>query len=388
MNFDLIVIGGGSGGIASAVRAAKYGARVAVIEQEHLGGTCVNLGCVPKKVMFNASTVAEMMHKATDYGFAACTPQLNWSALVERRNAYISRLRENYAARFKQFNITQLKGHGRFIAADRVEVDGQTYQAPHIIIATGGQPAMPTELEGIELAVSSDGFFALESQPRKAAVIGSGYIGVELAGVFNALGTETHLFLRGQTPLSRFDSMLGHTLLDIMLEDGLQVHSNHRAQKITQQADGRRSIHCQSGSIIGDFDVVIAAVGRSPRTQQLNLEQIGVKMDHRGLIKVDKYQQTTVRGIYAIGDVIDAPALTPVAIAAGRRLSDRLFGGQAEAFLDYSNICSVVFSHPPIGSVGMSEEEAVATYGKDQIRIYQTRFNPMFDAFSEKKNLR
>ncbi|RAP35055.1 glutathione-disulfide reductase [Legionella quinlivanii] len=385
MNFDLIVIGGGSGGIASAVRAAKYGAKVAVIEQQHLGGTCVNLGCVPKKIMFNASSIAEIMEKAPDYGFDPCSVKLDWSTLIARRTAYIERLRENYLARFKQFNIIRLNGHGRFVGSDQVEVNGQIYQAPHIIIATGGQPSMPADLEGIELAISSDGFFALEKLPQKVAVIGSGYIGVELAGVLNGLGSETHLFLRGKAPLSRFDSMLGETLMEIMLKDGLQVHTNHRARKIELQTDGRRSIHCQSGSVLSDFDVVIAAVGRSPRTDQLNLDEIGVKRDPQGLIEVDKFQQTNIKGIYAIGDVIDEPALTPVAIAAGRRLSDRLFGGQAEAFLDYSNICSVVFSHPPIGSVGMSEEEAVSKYGADQIKTYQTRFNPMFDAFSEHK---
>ncbi|KTD17430.1 glutathione-disulfide reductase [Legionella jordanis] len=385
MKFDLIVLGGGSGGIASAVRAARYGANVAVVEEKYLGGTCVNLGCVPKKVMFNASMVAEILHKSRDYGFSPSPINLDWQTLVGRRNAYIEKLREIYAKRFTEYKMTYLHGTGVFVDSNTVDVCGKHYQADHIIIATGGEPVLPTDILGIEYAIDSDGFFSLSHRPDKVAVIGSGYIGVELAGVLNALGAETHLLIRGERPLTRFDSTIGDTLLEIMEQQGIKVHFNHRAQSIVMQEDGRKCIHCHSGSIITDLDTVIAAVGRAPRTFDLNLDAIGVDKDSRGLIAVDQFQNTSVPGIYAIGDVTDAPALTPVAIAAGRKLSDRLFGGHKDSHLNYENICSVIFTHPPIGTVGLSEDEAVAKYGREHIKVYKTRFNPMFDALSDLK---
>ncbi|PWY55244.1 glutathione-disulfide reductase [Legionella qingyii] len=382
--FDLIVLGGGSGGIASAVRAAKYGAKVAVVEPSYLGGTCVNLGCVPKKIMFNASMINEMIHHAPEYGFTLTTTSLDWNSLVNKRNAYIKRLRENYAKRFTQFNITLIQGAGAFHDAHSIQVNDVLYQAHHIIIATGGKPSLPM-IHGIQHAIDSDGFFALTKQPEKVAIIGSGYIGVELAGVLNNLGSETHLLMRGTRPLSRFDHVLGDTLMEVMQQQGIHLHTNHKAKEINLHSDGRKSIVCASGSIIQDIDVIIAAVGRKPRTSGLNLEKVKVAIDEQGLVLVDAFQNTSTQGIYALGDVTNAPALTPVAIAAGRRLADRLFGKQPEACLNYENISTVIFSHPPIGTVGLSEQEAIEQYGKEQIKIYQTRFNPMFEAFAEEK---
>lgn len=380
-HFDLLVLGGGSGGIASAVRAAQYGAKVAVIEQNHLGGTCVNLGCVPKKIMYNASAIAETLHKSTDYGFSQENIKLDWKRLVNKRNAYIERLRENYTNRFSQNKITIIKGKGIFHDQNAITIDHTIYQAEHIIIATGGEPALPA-INGIKHAIDSDGFFSLTKLPAKVAVIGSGYIGVELAGILNTLGSETHLLMRGTRPLSRFDHMIGDTLMEIMQQQGIYIHPNHKAQGIHLHSDGRKSILCQSGAVIENIDVILSAVGRKPRTSNLNLDKIKVKTDEKGLILVDAFQNTSVKGIYAIGDVTNAPALTPVAIAAGRRLADRIFGHQPDACLDYDNICSVVFCHPPAGSVGLSEQEAIEKYGKNKIRIYQTRFIPMYDALS------
>lgn len=382
--FDLIVMGGGSGGIASAVRAAKYGAKVAVVEPSHLGGTCVNLGCVPKKIMFNAATIAEVMHRAPEYGFEPVNVSLDWNTLVAKRNAYIERLRENYARRFEQFNITRIHGFGTFHDRDSIRVNEQLYYAPHIIIATGGEPIIPT-MHGMQHAIDSDGFFSLSHQPQKVAIIGSGYIGVELAGVLHALGSETHLLMRGDKPLSRFDAVLSDTLLEIMQRQGIHIHKNHKACDISLHSDGRKTITCQSGATLPNVDVIIAAVGRKPRTHTLNLAKVQVKTDERGLVIVDKFQNTSTLGIYAIGDVTEAPALTPVAIAAGRRLADRLFGQQPDAHLNYEFISSVVFSHPPIGSVGLTEHAAIEQYGKEQIKIYQTRFNPMYYATSNDK---
>lgn len=384
MNFDFIVLGGGSGGMASAVRAAKYGAKVAVIEQHHLGGTCVNLGCVPKKIMFNAASLASALKKSLDYGFSTGKVTFDWSSLVNKREAYIDRLREIYAQRFSQHNITLIKGQGKFADNTTLIVDRQYYQAPHILIATGGKPTLPP-IPGIEHSISSDGFFKLHAQPKKVAIIGSGYIAVEIAGVLQSLGTETHLIMRGERPLSHFDSLLGDNLLDIMQKQGLTLHSKHQTQAITCDMQGKKTLLCDQGKHLQGFDSIIMAIGRTPRTEDLNLVQVGITVDQQGYIPVDRYQNTTASGIYAIGDVTAAPALTPVAIAAGRRLCDRLFGNFANAHLDYNNICSVVFSHPPIGSVGLSEEEAIAQYGQQTIKIYKTQFNPMYDALSEDK---
>ncbi len=383
-HFDLIVLGGGSGGIASAVRAAQYGASVAVVESSHLGGTCVNLGCVPKKIMFNASMLADAFPKSHNYGFSPVPIKFNWKKLVTKRNTYIQHLRENYTKRFEKFNILHIKGMGVFHDKNSVSVDNEIYTANHIIIATGGEPNFPA-ISGIQHVIDSDGFFALTKQPQKVAIIGSGYIGVEIAGIFNSLGTETHLLMKGSRPLSRFDHMIGDTLLEIMQKQGIYVHQNHKANCVNLHSDGKKSIGCESGSIIQNIDVLIAAVGRKPRTGNLNLDKLCVKTDDRGLVVVDPYQNTSIEGIYAIGDITDTPALTPVAIAAGRRLADRLFGDQPNACLNYDNICSVVFSHPPVGSVGLSEEAAIAKHGEKNIKIYQTSFNPMLDALNDIK---
>lgn len=383
-HFDLVVVGGGSGGIASAVRASQYGAKVAVVEPSQLGGTCVNLGCVPKKIMFNASMFAEAISKSNNYGFSQEPIQLNWKKLVIKRDSYIKRLRESYINRFEKCNITLINGSGAFYDEHSLTVNDKIYKADHIIIATGGEPSFPV-IEGIQHVIDSDGFFSLIKQPQKVAIIGSGYIGVELAGILNGLGSEIHLLMRGNRPLNRFDAMIGDTLLKIMKQQGIHIHQNHKAQAVNLHSDGKKSILCQSGSIIENIDVIIAAVGRKPRTAHLNLDKIHVKTDNRGLIFVDEFQNTSVNGIYAIGDVTDAPALTPVAIAAGRRLADRLFGNQPNACLNYDNICSVVFSHPPVGSVGLSEQSAIEKHGKENIKVYQTRFNPMLDALNDIK---
>lgn len=383
-SFDLIVLGGGSGGIASAVRAASHGARVAVVEGRHLGGTCVNVGCVPKKVMFNASSLAEMMHKAPDYGFAPVPIEHDWGYLIEKRQEYIQRLREIYTKRLDGLAIEHVQGFGRFIDAKTVEVNGQSYRAEHIIIATGGKPVMP-DYPGIEHGIDSDGFFELTQKPQKVAVVGSGYIGVELAGVLHHLGSETHLLIRHDTPLTRFDRMLGDTLLEVMQQQGIKVHQRSRATHLTCDDTGKKRIHCASGAMVEDLDAVIFAVGRNANTQDLGLERVGLKTGANGTIEVDAYQNTSVEGIYALGDVTLAPALTPVAIAAGRRLSDRLFGAKPGACLDYDSVCSVVFCHPPVGSVGLSEQAAIDLHGADNIKVYQTRFNPMLDALGKDK---
>lgn len=385
MNYDLLVLGAGSGGMASAVKAAQLGAKVAVIEASSPGGTCVNLGCVPKKIMYNAASIAHYMHKAVDYGFGKPEITLDWTTLVARREAYIKNLRSLYLSRFNQYDITLLEGFATFISAGKVAVNQQEISAKHVLIAVGGEPVMPATLKGIELAIDSDGFFALTHCPKKVAIIGGGYIGVEIACLLNGLGVEVHLLMRGALPLSRFDTSLSQTLLDIMRSDGIHVHQEQLADEISLSKNQQKRVHCSNGSRLDGFDEVIIAVGRQPRTKKLQLDKAGIHYDARGLIDVDPYQNTNLKNIYAIGDVTDSPALTPVAIAAGRRLSERLFGSDKQSKLDYSNICTVVFTHPPIGTVGLTEAEAIASYGKTAIKVYQSRFNPMFDALSTAK---
>lgn len=383
-DFDLITLGGGSGGIAASVRAATHGAKVAVVERSHLGGTCVNVGCVPKKVMWNASHIAEMIDKAPDYGFAIERPSFSWASFVEKRQAYIHRLRDIYANRLQQLGITHLAGHGRFVDKQTIEVNGQHYTAKHIIIATGGEPVIP-DIPGKEFAIDSDGYFALTEQPKRVAVVGSGYIGVELAGVLRGLGSEVYCLMRHGKPLSRFDPLLGETLLECMQLQGIQTLTQHNASQLSRAADGSITLLCDNGDQIDKLDSVIFAVGRRPHSSQINLHAAGVACDKKGIVTTDNFQNTNVEGIYAIGDITGRAALTPVAIAAGRRLANRLFAGEVDAHLDYDNICTVVFSHPTIGTVGLSEPEAIARFGEDTVKVYQTRFNPMFDAISDHK---
>lgn len=383
-SFDLIVLGGGSGGVATALRAAFYGANVALVEANHLGGTCVNQGCIPKKIMYNAATVADTLSNAINYSFNPVDIKFNWDNLLAKRTKYIEELRNIYVKRLKAANVTIIKGMASFENDRCVLVNNIQYDAPHIVIATGSEPFIP-KMEGVQHVIDSDGFFELNKRPDKAAIIGSGYIGVELAGTLNALGTETHLIMRSSHVLRRFDNALGENLLKIMQKQGIRIYQNQKVCAVNLHSDGKKSIACKAETIISSMDVVIAATGRKPRSYALNLDKAQVKTDEQGLIHVDALQNTSTSGIYAIGDVTNAPALTPVAIAAGRRLADRLFDNKPKAHLNYDNIPTVVFSHPPIGTVGLSEADAIKKHGKESIKVYQTRFNPLFDALTSEK---
>jgi glutathione reductase (NADPH) len=382
--FDFLVLGGGSGGIASAIRAARHGAKVALIEKAYLGGTCVNHGCVPKKLMYNAAALAKNIIKSKYYGFSELQPQLDWTTIVQKRNHYIHQLQQSYEKKLKDYQVTIVKGFGRFINKQSIAVDNIEYKAKHVLIATGGKPAS-IQIPGAEYSIDSDGFFTLNKQPKKVAIIGGGYIGVELSGILNALDTETHLFIRGEQPLHRFDADIGKHLMKLMTAEGISIYPKHVVTEIKQQANTKRTVICKENSQLSDFDLVISAVGRQARTKNINIEATAVHCDEKGLISVDAYQNTSIHGIYAIGDVTNAPALTPVAIEAGRKLADRLFSNQSLAHVDYENIPTVVFSHPPIGTVGMSEKQAKAIYGEEHIKCYTIKFNPMFDALSPKK---
>lgn len=381
--FDLIVIGAGSGGLAAAQRAAEYGARVAIVEKGRLGGTCVNVGCVPKKVMWYAAEIAHQVEDASGYGFNVELRDHNWPALQQARDAYVERLNGIYARNLERRNVTLLAGIARLLDARRVDVDGEIVTAERIIIATGGHPLTPA-IPGAGHGITSDGFFELASCPKRIAVVGAGYIAVELAGVLAALGAEVTLVVRGDGVLRRFDDMLRELLQESLAADGIHLLTDCAPTELRKEQDGSFTLVSNTAMTHGGFDAVLWAIGRQPNTTGLGLEDIGVNIDERGYIEVDEWQQTSMENIFALGDVTGPVELTPVAIAAGRRLSDRLFGGMQDRRMDYNNIPTVVFSHPPIGTVGLTEAEAREKYAED-IKVYSGAFTPMYHALTERK---
>jgi glutathione reductase (NADPH) len=382
-HFDLIAIGGGSGGMGVARRAASYGAKVAVVEaNEVLGGTCVNVGCVPKKVMWYGAHLAEAAHDYAGYGFnLPGEVTLDWNTLVSRRQTYIERLNGIYSSNLDKEGIDHISGYAKFIDNNTLAIGDETYTADHIVIATGTQPNQ-ADIPGGEHAIDSDGFFALTEQPASAVVVGSGYIAVELAGVLNALGTKVTLLLRKETALRNFDPDISEMVVNQLVEAGVSVLANTQATEI-EKAGAELSITLTNGEKI-HAEQLLWATGRHAPLEALGITDTDIG-HHRGSITVDAYQNTNVAGVYAIGDITGKAPLTPVAIAAGRKLSDRLFGGQADAKLDYDNIPTVVFTHPPVGTVGMSEREAEEEYGAENVKVYRSKFNPMYYALLERK---
>jgi glutathione reductase (NADPH) len=377
---DLIVIGGGSAGLACAQRAAEYGARVMLAESARLGGTCVNVGCVPKKIMWNTAQIAHALHDAPDYGFGSAAPGHDWSRIKQKRDAYVARLNDIYAQNLARRKVDWRAAHAEFVSTQQVRIGTEVFSAPKIVIATGGRPMVPA-LPGAGHGITSDGFFELAERPDTIAIVGGGYIAVEIAGIFAALGTRVTLVVRGTAPLRGFDTMLGTALLQALRDEGVEVLTGAVPAELL--APGR-SLRLADGRVLGPFAAVLWAIGRQPNLESLGIERTGVARDARGALAVDKYQETNVPGIFAIGDVTGRALLTPVAIAAGRRLADREFGGMAGRYLDYENIPTVIFSHPPIGTVGLTEEAARATYG-DGVRTYEASFVPMYHAMTNRK---
>ncbi len=382
--YDFIVIGGGSGGIASARRAAAHGARTVVIESGPIGGTCVNVGCVPKKIMWNSAHLAGTLKDAADYGFELKTGEFDWQHLKAARDAYVLKLNGIYHRNLDLSGIDEIPGHGQFLNAHTVMVNQRKLQAPHILISTGGFPVVP-DIPGADIGITSDGFFDLDHLPKRTLVVGAGYIATELAGVLNSLGSEVTILLRKEQLLRGFDSVLRETVMEELQAAGVNILTCVHLSGIQRIEDGI-SVLKQDGGHIDAFDSLLWAIGRGPNSHGLSLENAGIGTDHQGFIQTDSFQNTNVEGIYAVGDVTGRAALTPVAIAAGRKLSDRLFNSQPDSRLDYENIPSVVFSHPPIGTVGLTEEEATERYGHDTVKIYQSRFNNMYYAVTRRKS--
>lgn len=370
----------------------------------------VNVGCVPKKVMWNTADMAEHLRDAPEYGFniPGGVPTFEWNTLKKKRDAYIHRLNGIYERNLEKDKCDYLSGTATFVEPGKVEVkfldgsESKIITAKHICVAVGGHPTIDRSVPGAEHGIDSDGFFRLETQPKRVAIVGAGYIAVEFAGIFNALGSEVDLFIRQKSFLRTFDPMVQEVLMKEYEKNGIKVHrESHPCRNIEKLPSGNLRLHYNSqlGEGSKEVDCLIWAIGRTPETEQLRLKEIGVKTDAKGQIMVDQYQNSSVEGIYAIGDVTGQIELTPgngtleirsdgvVAIAAGRRLADRLFGGPkfSTSRLDYTNVPSVVFAHPEIGAIGMTEPEARKKYGDENIKIYKSDFVAMYFAMLDKK---
>lgn len=387
--FDLIVLGAGSGGLGAARRAASYGAKVLVVGGGPIGGTCVNVGCVPKKVMWNAASMNEALHDAHDYGFdVPASFGFRWAEIKSKRDAYVKRLNDIYTNNIKKDGVEFVAGWGKLLNATTVDVsDGrERFEAKHIVVATGGAPSLPRTVPGYELGITSDGFFELAAQPRRVAVVGAGYIAIELAGILRTLGSDVALYVRHATFLRTFDREVVAVLDQQMSASGVAIERERQVVRVAKNADGSLQLHDSAGGE-RTVDCLIWAIGREPLSRGIGLEAAGVKLDAAsGFVEVDAMQNTSVDGVYALGDVTGRIQLTPVALAAGRKLADRLFSGKHPlAALDYNNVPSVIFSHPPIGTVGLSEEEAIRAHGKAAIKVYRTRFTNMYHAMTARK---
>lgn len=419
-HYDYLVIGGGSGGVASARRAASYGKKVLLIEAkfEKLGGTCVNVGCVPKKVMWYAADLAHKKHQLKSYGLSKNDDDevkygdFAWKFIKDKRDAYVTRLNGIYGRNLDKEGVDYLFGYAKFINSnadvevvlsgnqeikflegkkDFVKDEKLVFSADKILIATGGQPIIPPKVEGSELGISSDGFFGLETQPESVAVVGAGYIGVELSGVFQSLGSKTHLVIRGDTVLRSFDESIQTSITDYYTDKlGVNViKQSGSVTKVEKAANGKKKVFLGNGEVL-EVDELVWTVGRKSLVN-IGLEHVDVKTNEHQQVLVDEYQQTSNAKILSLGDVVGNVELTPVAIAAGRRLSNRLFSGKPEYAhdkLDYSNVPSVVFSHPEAGSIGLTTKQAIAQYGEENIKIYQSKFTGMYYAMMEDDSLK
>ena len=371
-DFDLFVIGAGSGGVRAARFAAGYGARVAVAESRYLGGTCVNVGCVPKKLLVYGAHYAEDFEQARGYGWSAGT-SFDWATLIANKDREIQRLNGIYRKLLVDSGVTLLEGHARLCDAHSVEVDGQRFSAEHILIATGGWPAVP-DIPGREHAITSNEAFYLPERPNRVLVVGGGYIAVEFASIFHGVGARTSLLYRGDLFLRGFDGAIRAHLRDELAKKGLDLQFNADIARIDKQADGSLLATLNDGRTL-EADCIFYATGRRPMLDGLGLENAGVELDARGYIGVDELYRTSVPSILAIGDVIGRVQLTPVALAEGMAVARRLFKPEEYRPVDYRLIPTAVFSLPNIGTVGLTEEQARAE--GHRVKVFESRFRAM-----------
>uniref|UniRef100_A0A8R1TQU2 Glutathione reductase n=4 Tax=Onchocerca TaxID=6281 RepID=A0A8R1TQU2_ONCVO len=381
--YDYLVIGGGSGGIASARRAAEFKVSVGLIEGRHLGGTCVNKGCVPKKIMYNCSRHAEAIIDHSDYGFDVTLNGFNWKKIKDSRDAYVRRLNGIYESNLCKSQVDLIRGKASFTKDGVIDVNGKKYFGKHILIAVGGYPKRPN-VPGAEYGINSDGFFHLDVLPKRTVVVGGGYIAIELSSMLSALGSDVHLLIRKPRVLWNFDHTVSESLTESIDRGPTKLYKNTEVKSVVKKPNGLLTVNTTNDTI-DEVNCLIWAVGRLPETSDLNLNYVGVKTDEIGHVIVDEYQNTSTKNIYAVGDCCGKALLTPVAIAAGRCLAQRLFNNEINNRLDYENIPTVVFSHPPLGTVGLTEAEAIKQYGKNNLTIYKTKFNSLYHAVTQHK---
>ncbi|QNH04417.1 glutathione-disulfide reductase [Pseudomonas sp. B11D7D] len=372
-DFDLFVIGAGSGGVRAARFAAGYGARVAVAESRYLGGTCVNVGCVPKKLLVYGAHFSDDFEQASGFGWSLGEANFDWPTLIANKNREIERLNGIYRNLLTNSGVSLFEGHARIVDAHTVEVNGQRHSAERILIATGGWPQIP-DIPGREHAISSNEAFFLKQLPKRVLVVGGGYIAVEFASIFHGLGAQTSLLYRGDLFLRGFDGAVREHLRDELNKKGLDLQFNADIANIERQADGSLATTLKDGRVL-EADCVFYATGRRPMLDNLGLENVEVKLDKRGYIEVDDLFQTSTPSILALGDVIGRVQLTPVALAEGMAVARRLFKPEEYRPLDYSMIPTAVFSLPNIGTVGLSEEQAIEAGHK--VKVFESRFRPM-----------
>ncbi|MEM7792820.1 MAG: glutathione-disulfide reductase [Cyanobacteria bacterium P01_C01_bin.118] len=372
-DFNLFAIGAGSGGIATARRAAQYGAKVAVAEFDRLGGTCVNRGCVPKKLMVYASHFASHAVEAAGYGWTFEPGQFDWSKMIQAVNDEVTRLNAIYQRMIDNAEVTLYKGHARIVDAHTVEVAGQTVTAEKILIAVGGKPRRP-EIPGIELAITSDEIFHLTQQPKRMVIFGGGYIGCEFACVLNALGTEVTQIIRRDKILRGFDEDIRTEVQDAMQRHGIRLITDELVS--LEKTDAGLQVNLKNNNMVLADVVGLSALGRSPRLDNLGLENTRVEVQN-GAIVVDAHSQTAESNIFAVGDCTDRINLTPVAINEGRAFADTHYGGKRRV-MNHNNVPSAVFTTPEVATVGMTETEAIDKYGEAAIKVYRSRFRPMY----------
>lgn len=383
-DFDLFVIGGGSGGIATARRAAEYGAKVAIAENNRLGGTCVNRGCVPKKLMVYASHFPCQFEESQGYGWSPVESTLNWDKMRDAVNNEVERLNGIYQKMLDNSQVQLFPSYARLLDAHTVEVGENKITADKILIAVGGYPVKPN-IPGIEHTIVSDGMFHLPQQPKRIVVLGAGYIGVEFACIMNGLGTEVTQIIRRDKILRGFDDDIRTTIQESMIEHGIRIIINAQPTAIEKTPEGLK-VHVQGGDtseVVVTDAVGLTATGRKPNLDNLGLENAGVEVKN-GAIAVNEYSQTSQENIYAVGDCTDRINLTPVAINEGRAFADTVFGGK-HRIMSHENVPSAIFSTPEAATVGLSETEAKTKYGEDQIQIYRTKFRSMYYTLTGKQ---
>jgi glutathione reductase (NADPH) len=372
-DFDLYVIGAGSGGVRAARFAAGFGAKVAVAESRYLGGTCVNVGCVPKKLLVYGAHFAEDFEQASGFGWSLGEANFDWATLIANKDREINRLNGIYRNLLVNSGVTLHEAHAKIVGPHEVEVNGERYTAKNILIATGGWPQIP-EIPGREHAIGSNEAFFLKELPKRVLVVGGGYIAVEFAGIFHGLGANTTLLYRGDLFLRGFDGSVRKHLQEELTKRGLDLQFNADIARIDKQADGSLKATLKDGRVL-EADCVFYATGRRPMLDNLGLENTDVQLTDKGFIKVDEQYQTSEPSILALGDVIGRVQLTPVALAEGMAVARRLFKPEQYRPVDYKMIPTAVFSLPNIGTVGLTEEEAREA-GHDVV-IFESRFRPM-----------